>query len=367
MNNYLANFCNSVIGNSKLNIDAFLVSNQTNMQYLSGFTGHDTFLLVLANKSFLITDFRYIQQAHEEIKDKSIKIIRHKNGLFNKVCKIVNTYKKKIRHLGFESPSITVSSFKELKKNLNKHIKLIPTQDKIEKIRAIKTPEEIDKIKQAIKCASDAFTKIRKYIKPGLSERVIANELDYQMRKKGAINSSFPSIVAIDERAALPHAPVSSKILSPQSAVLIDWGARVSEYNSDTTRVLFFGKIPEKTRTIYQIVLEAQERAINKVKPGEVIKNIDFSARNFIKQKGYAKFFGHGLGHGIGRMGHELPRLRQKNKEVIKHGMVFTIEPGIYLPGKIGIRLEDMVLVTENGYDVLTKSIPKELYQMVIY
>ncbi|MEW6026366.1 MAG: Xaa-Pro peptidase family protein [Planctomycetota bacterium] len=360
MNKYLERFCAKM---PELKCDAFLVTNVTNMQYLSGFTGHDSFLLVLPDKSFLITDFRYIKQAQDEIKDKSIRIIRQKDGLFKKALELIHSSRPRIKRLGFEEPAMSITSFRELKKGL-KNIKLVPDRGTIENLAAIKTPEEIAKIRVSIKCAIDGFNRTRKTIRPGLSEKNIANELDYNMRALGAERTAFSSIVAVDEQAALPHAPVSDKKVTANCLVLIDWGACVNEYHSDLTRVLFLGKISPLDKKIFQIVRDAQQKAIDMVRPGAVIKDIDAAARNYIKQKGYGKYFGHSLGHGVGRMVHTMPRVSSKNKEALKAGMVFTVEPGIYLPDKTGVRIEDMVLVTENGCEVLTRAMPKEIEDM---
>ncbi len=360
MNPYLAKFCAKL---PELKCDAFLVLNANNVQYLSGFTGGDSFLLVTPKKSFLITDFRYIVQAQEEITDKDIKIVRHKDGLFAEAAKMMNS-RKYGKRLGFESVFINLTSYNELKKRLKKHVKLVPTQGAIESLGAIKTPEEIVNIRKSIRCAVDAFNKLKGFIKTGVSEKQMSNEMDYTMRKYGAEGSAFGTIIAVDERAALPHAPVSNKQVTKDCAILVDWGARMNGYNSDTTRVLFRGRISPLAKKIYAIVLEAQKRAIAICRPGVIIKDLDDAARGYIRQKGFGKYFGHSLGHGVGRLVHEQPRIGGKNKETLKPGMVFTVEPGIYLPGKIGVRIEDMVLVTAHGCEVLTRMLPKEITDM---
>ncbi|MDI6733055.1 MAG: Xaa-Pro peptidase family protein [Planctomycetota bacterium] len=362
MNYYLKSLVNRL---SELKLNAFLVTNTVNVQYLTGFTGHDSFLLVTPQKSYLITDFRYITQAEGEIKDKDIAIVRHKNVIIKKTVEILNSSKFRTRNrVGFESQFISLATFKDFRNHLKKGFRFIPTVDVIESLRAIKTPEEIEKIRKSVKSAAEAFNKIRGFVKPGLSEKEIANQLDYLMKSAGAQGAAF-TIVAIDERAALPHAPLSSKKTTSSCAILFDWGACVDEYYSDMTRVIFLGRISPKAKELYKIVAEAQAQAIALCKPGEVIQNVDLAARGYIRKKGYGKYFGHGLGHGIGRMVHELPRLRYTNKEILKPGMVVTIEPGIYLPGRIGIRLEDMILITENGCEVMTSGVPKELSQIM--
>jgi len=360
MNKYLASFCQKL---PKLKCDAFLVTNPTNMQYLSGFTGGDSFLLVLPHKAFLITDFRYIKQAQDEITDKSIRIIKQTDGLYKKAGELLQAHRPKVKHLGFEEPAMSITSFRELKK-WTKGMKLVPDRGTIETLAAIKTPEEITKIRVAIKCAIDGFNQTRRIIKPGVTEKNMANQLEYNMRHLGAQRAAFDSIIAVDERAALPHAPTSDKKVTSRCLVLIDWGACVNEYNSDLTRVLFLGKPLPLAEKVFQIVLDAQLKAIDQIKPGVKAMDIDAAARDYITQKGYGKYFGHSLGHGVGRMVHTMPRVSSKNKETLKPGMVFTVEPGIYLPDKTGVRIEDMVLVTEHGCEVLTRKLPKGLADM---
>ncbi|HLD35808.1 MAG TPA: M24 family metallopeptidase [Planctomycetota bacterium] len=194
----------------------------------------------------------------------------------------------------------------------------------------------------------------------------MANQLEYNMRNLGAERAAFDSIIAVDERAALPHAPASDKPVTANCLVLVDWGACVNQYHSDLTRVLFRGRISPLAKKVFQIVLDAQLKAIDQVKPGVKAMDIDAAARDYITQKGYGKYFGHSLGHGVGRMVHSMPRISSKNSETLKPGMVFTIEPGIYLPDKTGIRIEDMVLVTERGCEILTSQMPKEIADMRI-
>ena len=362
MNPYLSSFCQKL---PQLKCDAFLVTNATNMQYLSGFTGGDSFLLVTPKKSFLITDFRYIKQAQDEITDKSIRIIKQTEGLFKKAGELLQLHRPKVRHLGFEEPAMSITSFRELKK-WTKGVKLVPDRGAIDSLASIKTPEEITKLRVAIKCAIDGFNQTRRIIKPGLTEKNIANELEYNMRNLGAQRAAFSSIIAVDEQAALPHAPVSDKKVTGRCLVLIDWGACVNEYNSDLTRVLFLGQPLPLAEKVYRIVLDAQLKAIDKVKPGVKAMDIDAAARDYITQKGFGKYFGHSLGHGVGRMVHTMPRVSSKNKETLKPGMVFTVEPGIYLPDRTGVRIEDMVLVTDSGCEVLTRQMPKGLADMRI-
>ncbi|MFA5795389.1 MAG: Xaa-Pro peptidase family protein [Candidatus Brocadiia bacterium] len=345
----------------ELKLDAFLVLNTVNVQYLSGFTSGDSWMVVTPSKAFFITDFRYVEQAEQEL--NNCKLVRHTKGL---VAESINLMKQsRAKRVGFEDIHISLALFNDLKKRTPAKIKLIPQQNVIETQRMIKTADEIRLIRQAVRCAEEAFSRIRRFIRPGLTEKDIGYKLESYLRDAGALGGSFPPIIGIDERGALPHAPLTDKPAGKQCAVLIDWGANYNGYCSDLTRVLFRGKVPPLTRRIYDITLEAQNRAIEKVRPGELIGAVDDAARGWIAKHGYGKYFGHGLGHGIGRGGHEMPRIGSKSTMPLQPGMVFTIEPGIYLPGKAGVRIEDMVMVTDTGYELLTH-VPREIRDMII-
>jgi len=341
---------------TELKLDGFLVTKVINVQYLSGFTGESTWLLITQDNNYLITDFRYIEQAQQET--KGWKIIQQTKGMVKKLKEL--SLRLKSKKMGFESVHTSYNTVKTLSKELNR-TRLIPTSGIVETLRTIKTPEEIKLMRKAIDCAAEAFAKTSKFIKHGLTEKDVAHQLEYYLRQAGAEGSSFSPIIAFDERAALPHASPTDKRLKPGGAVLIDWGASYQSYNSDNTRMIFIDGMPKQIKKIYDIVQEAQNRAIAQVKPGVMIGRIDRAARDFIKQHGYGKNFGHGLGHGIGREVHEAPGVGGKNKARLEAGMIFTVEPGIYLAGKAGVRIEDMVLVTEQGHEVITRGIPKLL------
>lgn len=346
---------------AELKLDAFLIFNTVNVQYLSGFTSGDSWMVVTPTKAFFITDFRYIEQAEQEL--KGVQLVRHTKGLIAESVRLIRQVRAK--RVGFEDIHITLAMFNDLKKRMSRKARLIPQQNVIETQRMIKTAEEIRLIRRAVRCAQTAFNWLRQFIKPGLTEKGLGAQLDYYLKKTGATGGSFQPIIGIDERGALPHAPLTDKPVTRQCAVLIDWGANYKGYCSDLTRVLFRGKVPPNIREIYRITLEAQQRAIDMVRPGAVIGEVDKAARGWIAKHGYGKFFGHGLGHGIGRGGHELPRIGSKSKVKLEPGMVFTIEPGIYLPGRAGVRIEDMVLVTDTGHEMLT-SVPRQIDKMII-
>ena len=342
--------------------DGFLVTNETNVQYLSGFTGDSSWLLVSKKMTGLITDSRYTEQARNQL--AGIRVIEHRKGLLVKLNEL--NKKLKIKRLGFESNHLTFAMVKLLRKHLGRKVKLVPTTGRVGKMRELKTPAEIKKLRESITCAKKAFFKMKNKIRPGMTEKDIAAELEYQLRRLGAAHGAFNNIVAVDGRASLPHAEPTKQVVKRNSSVLFDWGACLNGYNSDLTRVVFLKKVSPINKKLYRIVKEAQHRAINMIKPGVAIKDVDDAARGYIASHGYGKNFGHGLGHGIGRMVHELPGLNPRSKGKLAAGMVMTIEPGIYLPGRAGIRIEDMVLVTKTGCEVLTRSVPKKMEDMII-
>jgi len=341
---------------AEFKIDALLVTKDVNVQYLSQFTGDSTWLLIKPDNHCLITDFRYIEQAEKET--CNFKIIRQNKGLIKKVKEL--TSRLKIKRLGFDASFISYQGFQAINKELKNQTRLVPTSNLIENLRAIKTPEEISLIRKTITCAGYGFERIKSFIQPGMTEKEVADQMDYFMRQASDGFGSFWMIVAADEHAAQPHARVSLKKINHKSSILIDWGAICKFYCSDTTRMLFLSGISDKWKRIYDIVLEAQRRAIEIIKPGVRIGDVDKAARNYIKQHGYGPNFGHSLGHGTGREVHEAPGVHSKNKARLEPGMVFTVEPAIYLAGQGGVRIEDMALVTEHGCEVLTSEISKD-------
>ena len=335
-------------------VDGFLITKLTNIRYLVGFTGSSGVLLVTQGEAIFFTDFRYKEQSKREIKEAETFII--KESLFKEVAK--HPIFKSLKRIGFEE-ELKYSNYELLKKEL-KNKKLLPLKDKVENLRSIKDEREIKNIKTSAKIADSAFKSIRdlipkSIIRPGVKEESIATELDYQLRKEGASRNSFETIVASGPNAALPHARAGKRKLAPGDTIIIDFGALYNGYASDMTRTLILGDNP-KANEIYKIVLNAQLTAINNVKPGVQLKELDRIARDAITSSGYGEYFGHSLGHGVGLEIHEAPMVSANSEEVAQKGMVFTIEPGIYLPGKLGVRIEDMVLVTDTGAELITQS-----------
>ena len=335
----------------KAQANALLVTNFTNVTYLTGFSGDDSFLLVGKDTDIILSDGRYTTQIEEECPGLDAYIRPGGEGMFESVAKIVK--KAKITRLGIEAQSMTVSLYNRLHKDLVKAA-LVPTSGLVEKLREIKDKREIEALRRAIEITERGFAVLRATLRPEKTEKQVADELEYQMRLFGAKSVAFPSIVAVGPRAALPHATPAGSQIGESNHLLIDWGANEGQYNGDLTRVLVTGKISPKLQRVYRVVLEAQRQGIKAVRPGAVAQDVDRIARNVIEQAGFGRYFGHGLGHGLGLDVHENPQLGVSSKTVLKPGMVVTVEPGIYLPGWGGVRIEDDVLVTRSGHEVLS-------------
>lgn len=326
--------------------DAFLITNIKNIRYLTGFTGSFAVFLCSKKGNFLFVDFRYKEQAKKEV---DVEILEFKTSWLEALRKTIS--KIKIRKLSFES-----STSYEIYRLLSeiKKISIIPESFVVEKIRAIKDEVEIKNIKEAVKRAERAFLEIKPYIKEGESERNIALMLEYELRKQGSETLPFPVIVASGYNTSMPHWRNSEKILRKGDFVIIDWGAEYNGYYSDMTRTFVVGKPSDKQVEIYEIVKKARTETIKMVSAGLMTKKIDAKARNLIKQFGYGENFGHATGHGVGIDVHELPKINSKSEENIQPGMVFTIEPGIYIEGFGGVRIEDMILVENDTIEILT-------------
>ncbi|QEK12137.1 aminopeptidase P family protein [Crassaminicella thermophila] len=340
----------------KKNLDAAIIYKPENRRYISQFTGTSGYALITVDRAFLITDFRYIEQSRKECKE--YEIIEHSNNY--SIYSILNELS--INRLGFEDDFVTYMQYKEFSEKLN-NIELVPLDGAINILRKIKYEEEINNIEKAAIIADEAFGYICEYIKPGISEKDIALELENYMKRKGATATSFTTIVASGVRSSLPHGVASDKLVEKGDFITIDFGCIYNGYCSDMTRTIVLGKANDKQKEIYNIVLEAQLRALDAIKPGITGMDADKIARDFIKSKGYGENFGHGLGHGVGLEIHEDPRLSPTGKDTLQSGMVVTDEPGIYIPDFGGVRIEDLVVITKTGNRVLSKS-PKQLLEL---
>lgn len=336
------------------NIDGVLITNEYNRRYMTGFTGTAGVAIVSQNDAVFITDFRYTEQATAQIKD--YRIVQHEVTLLEEIATQVKAMGIKL--LGFEKDSVSYGTY-ELYKNVIQ-ADLVPVSGLIEKIRLIKTAQEINIIKVACEIADHAFTHILDYIKPGKTELDVSNELEFFMRQQGATQSSFDTIVASGLRSALPHGVATNKVIEKGDFVTLDFGALYNGYISDITRTVAVGEPSEKLVEMYNTVLASQLLALEKVGPGLTGIQADAIARDYLTEKGYGEAFGHSLGHGIGLEVHEGPGLSKRSNTVLEPGMAVTIEPGVYVPGVGGVRIEDDILITESGNELLTHS-TKEL------
>lgn len=337
------------------NLDALLVSKIENYYYLSGFTGSSGWLLISDSHAILATDFRYIEQAKKEAPD--FNIIQIKGDVDDWLPGLASEFRW--RKLGFEANFVPFAVYRRLRETVEtkrSKLELIPTTNLVENLRSIKEKEELEAITKATELTDTAFTQIKSNIKPGITEKEAAWEIEKYLRESGSEGIAFDIIVASGLNSALPHAKPTERVIRPYEPVLIDMGAKLDGYCSDFSRTLCFGK-PDKTLTdIYNIVLRAQLTAIRGIKTDIEANQVDKLAREVIEQSGYGNNFGHGLGHGVGLEVHEFPALGPSSHDSLTNGMVFTIEPGIYIPGWGGVRIEDVVSLQEGKVTVLTKS-----------
>jgi Xaa-Pro aminopeptidase len=347
--------------------DTFMVLVGENRKYLSGFTGEDTgfdesagALLITSEKAVLATDSRYDLQAKSEA--PLFEVIQYKEGLSRELPGILQSLSSKA--LGFESVRLTCMQYKAIEEQLRLAglgIPLVSEENLAESLRIRKEPPEIAAIRKALAIAEDVFMAFVPTLTPGMHEKEVAWEMEKRMREAGADALSFSTIVASGPNSALPHAIPGLRKLSAGEPILFDWGVRVDGYCSDISRMAHIGKPDEIYKKVYQTVLDAQRFATEAVKPGASSKAVDAVARTHIENKGYKGKFGHGLGHGVGMAIHEAPRLSPLKDTQLETGMVFTIEPGIYIAGWGGIRLENMAVVTETGVEVLNQTTPAEM------
>ncbi|WP_409289216.1 M24 family metallopeptidase [Peribacillus sp. SCS-37] len=338
----------------KKGVDGLLIASPYNRRYMTGFTGSAGAALISMDGAKFITDFRYVNQAGEQA--EGYEVVQHKGTFPEEVG--VQAELMGIRKLGFEQDYLSYAVCKAYEEAFRGE--LVPVSGAVENLRLIKAPSEIKILKDAAKIADLAFKHIIEYIRPGQTELEVANELEFFMRKQGAKSSSFDIIVASGHRSALPHGVASDKVIQKGDFVTLDYGAYFNGYVSDITRTLSVGEPAEELKKIYNVVLEAQMRAMAGIKPGMTGREADALARNLIEEKGFGEYFGHSTGHGIGLEVHEGPALSVKSSLVLEPGMAVTVEPGIYISGLGGVRIEDDTIITAEGNESLTHS-TKEL------
>lgn len=334
-------------------LEGFMIFSAENRRYLSGFSGSSGVLLITMDEALLLTDFRYLEQAAEESAFYGFEVIRHEPQIWKTVAeKMLELLGKR---WGFESDQLLEKDHRFLVENAPSAI-LVPSERLTTGMRQVKTTEEIELIAAAVAITDQAWAKVRGEIKAGLKETEIAALFEFYQRRLGASGASFETIVASGPRSALPHGVASDRIIQDGDLVVLDGGAVYNGYCSDLTRTVAVGAAGAKAVEIYEIVLRAQEKAISCIKPGMTGREADALAREVIAEAGYAEEFGHSLGHSLGLAIHEEPRLSPREETILTPGMVLTVEPGIYLPGWGGVRIEDVVVVTEDGCRVLTQS-----------
>ncbi len=338
-------------------LDAILITQPGNRRYLSGFTGTDLdrdsagVLLISQDQAVLAADSRYYEQIEKQAPDfRLAKITDEFKMLLPELVHQVGA-----KRVGFESTHLTVDQHQEWQE-VAEGFELVPTKELVEGIRAIKDEDELSKIRKAIALADEALAHIAGFIEPGMTEKEVAWELEVFVRTHGAEKVAFDLIVASGPNGAMPHATVSERVIRAGEPIVIDLGAMVDGYNSDLTRTICSGRPDDRLKEIYDIVLEAQCTAEQSIRPGMTGKQADGIARQVIEEAGYGENFGHGLGHGVGLAVHEKPGVGRLSEDVLEPGTVFTVEPGIYLPGWGGVRIEDIVVMREDGVEVLTQA-----------
>ncbi len=337
---------------SRLRLSGIIITDMKNVRYFTGFTGSDGALVVGENGGMFLTDGRYTTQAKGEVASFSVTEYRNKiQGIVDAVGSL------KMKKVGVESHAMSLYFFNAIKPRLPER-RVVPIEEDLALLRMVKDQDEIDDLKESIRISEESFGQVTALMKAGTREDDIAIELEYRMKKGGSGVLPFPIIVAAGTNGALPHAHAGDRRLEAGNLLTVDFGAQYRGYHSDQTVTVMIERDGAKEREVHGVVLEAQRRAIAAVKPGVPTKDIDAIARDYIKERGYGDYFTHGTGHGVGLDIHEPPSVSPLGKELLEEGMVVTVEPGIYIPGWGGVRIEDMILVGKTGPSILT-TIPK--------
>jgi len=341
-------------------LQAILITSQPNIFYFSNFTGHDSWLILTPRKTTLITDGRYTLQAEQEC--PQARIVVRSGSIVDEFAKVVD--KLALKKIGFFAEDMSVGLLNKLSAASKRLHWQALASTFVSSLRQIKSPDEIHRMKKALMIAEEAFTGLIEDLKPGVTENQVAAELEYRMRMLGAETASYDTIVASGANAPKPHARTSDAKIVPGKSIVFDFGALADGYCSDLTRTIYLGKMPPAFKDVYKVCLEAQVAAIQTIRPGIRASEVDAVARTIITKAGFGQYFNHGTGHGLGLEVHEQPVLNRLSDQILQPGMVVTVEPGIYLPGKGGVRIEDDVLVTQKGFAVLS-SLPKEPDQVL--
>lgn len=331
-------------------VDGLLVTNVLNIRWLTGFSGSYAIAFVGKDTAWLAVDSRYTLQAHEQCRGVDFRDLTSSGGE-NVAALLRDTV---ARRVGFESEHLTVATLESYKASLADSVELVPLKDVVRTLRHRKDEQEIACLRRACGIADAVFAHVVELIRPGVSERDLALEIEWQIRKTHGAEVSFPSIVVSGPRSALPHGAPTDRVVEVGDFVTMDFGARWEGYCSDITRTVVVGRASEEQKAVYTTVLEAQRRAMERMSPGVAARDVDAEARQWIAQSGHAEHFGHGLGHGVGLEVHDGPNMSPRSDFQLEPGMVLTVEPGIYVPNWGGVRIEDDVLITADGHEVLT-------------
>ncbi len=338
---------------SERGLDGAIITGRPNTLYLSGFSGSTSFFLVGLDKAWLVVDFRYTIQAKEQAFD-GVEVIEHGESFYSTLNELIASHK--LERMGFEGHQLTFSEYERLKAKLPAVKSFVSLEDAVDRLRIIKDAQEIEKIQQAVLLGDQVFSHLLKFIKPGMKENEIATEMEYIMKKLGAQGPSFDTIVAGGTRSAMCHASPTDYVIQNGDAIVLDFGVIYQHYHSDMTRTIFVGEPSNELKKIYGIVRKAQEAALECLASGVRGFDADKVARDIITEAGYGQHFGHGLGHGVGLLIHEDPRLSFKSEDTLLDGMVFTVEPGIYVEGLGGVRIEDMGALVDGKFKNFTTS-----------
>lgn len=333
----------------KGSISSLLVSKDSNVTYLSGFKGSDSVLFITQDSGFFLTDSRYTQEAKASV--SGLAVMEVTSSTYDTIGGIVR--RNGIKRIGFEAMNLPY----QVVKNLEGHLggaRLLPTMNIVERLRVIKDSGELSRIRSSVKLMKKILKKALDVVRPGLSEKALSARIECEFLKAGA-KPAFQTIVACGKNSSKPHAQPTDAKISKDDAVMIDMGCALDSYCSDITRMALIGRVKDRIKELCSIVRTAQERALEAIAPGRRISEVDRAGRQYIADKGYGKFFGHSMGHGVGLEVHEEPSVSGRSKGILRPGMVFTVEPAIYMPGLGGVRIEDMVLVTDSGYEILTR------------
>lgn len=335
----------------RLKLDALLINDETSIRYLAEYPAHDAWLLVTPHEVFYITDGRYIEEVKEGL--RGITPVRFTRSFFEEVAQLCHS--TRVRRLGVDERHMTVEQYKRLKRSCHKSISLLEANGCVDGLRAVKEPGELLLMREALRLDLKAYRSIKPWLRPGVTEFDILHRLEAFIRKEG-VAFAFDPIIASGPNSAYPHARVTARKLSRKEPVLIDLGMDYKGYKSDLTRMFFLDTMPASYRKVLAIVRDAQHEAFKVIRSGVLAKDVDAAVRGYLRKHELAEYFTHSLGHGVGMDVHEAPRLAVHSDAVLKENMVCTVEPGVYFPGKYGIRLEEMVLVTGKGCEVLSST-----------